>query len=289
LCGVPLASLLESLARASLAVVCSTSMAPAGFIGLGKWGIPCGVPFLVIYDVFPDACREFLDASEQVVSSPADVAGKDGIITMLPTSINSWTRLKRLSNLAKEVEKMGGCPVSGGVEAAQSGNLTFTAGSRWVAQELLGSKDSSACYCGARGPGQALRICYNILLAIGMTETADAMNLGKRLGPDPKLLAKILNVSSGHAAYNPISGVIDGVPFPNNYQGGFRTTLMVKDLGLAQDSNVSTNTPIFLGSQVHQIYARYMKFKKKKIFFKFYQFIASNPSPSTLMHACSVM
>ena len=48
-----------------------------------------GVPFLVIYDVFPDACREFLDASEQVVSSPADVAGKDGIITMLPTSINA--------------------------------------------------------------------------------------------------------------------------------------------------------------------------------------------------------
>ena len=47
--------------------------------------------------------------------------------------------------------------------------------------------------------------------------------------------------------------MIDGVPFPNNYQGGFRTTLMVKDLGLAQDSNVSTNTPIFLGSQVHQI------------------------------------
>ena len=47
--------------------------------------------------------------------------------------------------------------------------------------------------------------------------------------------------------------MIDGVPFPNNYQGGFRTTLRVKDLGLAQDSNVSTNTPIFLGSQVHQI------------------------------------
>ena len=52
-------------------------------------------------------------------------------------------------------------------------------------------------YCGACGPGQALRICYNTLLAIGMTGTADAMNLGIRLGPDPKLLAKVLNVSSG--------------------------------------------------------------------------------------------
>ena len=66
-----------------------------------------------------------------------------------------------------------------------------------AAQELLGSKNSNALYCEACGPGQALRICYNILLAIGMIETADAMNLGIRLGPDPKLLAKILNVSSG--------------------------------------------------------------------------------------------
>ena len=38
----------------------------------------------------------------------------------------------------------------------------------------------------------------------------------------------------------------------------------------------------FARCQIHEIL-------KKKIFFKFYQFIASNPSPSTLMHACSVM
>jgi 3-hydroxyisobutyrate dehydrogenase len=45
---------------------------------------------LVIYDVFPDACKEFQEAGEQVVSSPADVAEKaDRIITMLPTNINT--------------------------------------------------------------------------------------------------------------------------------------------------------------------------------------------------------
>ncbi|KAB0358915.1 hypothetical protein FD754_003071, partial [Muntiacus muntjak] len=155
---------------------------------------------LVIYDVFPDARREFLD---------------DGIITVLLTSINAIEQGSLLTDsstidpivwkdLAKEVEKMGAifrlAPVS---------------------DELLGSKDSNVLYCGACGPGQALRICYHILLAIGMIGTADAINLG---------------IS---AAYNPVSGVTDGVPFPNNCQ--------------AQDSNVSTNTPIFLGSQAHQI------------------------------------
>jgi len=54
--------------------VCSRSMAsktPVGFIGLGNMGNPMaknlmkhGYP-LIIYDVFPDACKEFQDAGEQ--------------------------------------------------------------------------------------------------------------------------------------------------------------------------------------------------------------------------------
>lgn len=48
------------------------SKTPVGFIGLGNMGNPMaknltkhGYP-LVIYDVFPDACKDFQDAGEQV-------------------------------------------------------------------------------------------------------------------------------------------------------------------------------------------------------------------------------
>uniref|UniRef100_A0A8C6FC73 3-hydroxyisobutyrate dehydrogenase n=1 Tax=Monodon monoceros TaxID=40151 RepID=A0A8C6FC73_MONMO len=121
----------------SLAAVCSRSMAsrtPVGFTGVGNMGNPMaknlmkrGYP-LIVYDVFPDACKEFLDAGEQVVSSP-DVAEKaDRIITMLPTSINAIEKGSLLidsstidptvsKELAKEAEKMGAvftdAPVSG--------------------------------------------------------------------------------------------------------------------------------------------------------------------------------
>ena len=168
--------------------------------------------------------------------------------------------------LAKEVEKMGAvfmdAPVSGGVGAAPSGNLTFMVGGVEeefaAAQELLGCMGSNVVYCGAVGTGQAAKICNNLLLAISMIGTAEAMNLGIRLGLDPKLLAKILNMSSGRCwssdTYNPVPGVVDGVPSANNYQGRFGTTLMAKDLGLAQDSATSTKSPILLGSQAHQIY-----------------------------------
>ncbi|KAH0509509.1 3-hydroxyisobutyrate dehydrogenase, mitochondrial [Microtus ochrogaster] len=149
-----------------------------------------------------------------------------------------------------------------GVGAARSGNLTFMVGGVEdefaAAQELLACMGSNVMYCGAVGTGQVAKICNNMLLAISMIGTAEAMNLGIRSGLDPKLLAKILNMSSGRCwssdTYNPVPGVMDGVPSSNNYQGGFGTTLMAKDLGLAQNSATSTKSPILLGSLAHQIY-----------------------------------
>ncbi|XP_059933712.1 3-hydroxyisobutyrate dehydrogenase, mitochondrial-like [Mesoplodon densirostris] len=309
-------------AVASLAAVCSRSVAsktPVGFTGVGNMGNPMaknlmkhGYP-LIIYDVFPDACKEFLDAREQVVSSPADVAEKaDRIITVLPTSIDEieaysgangiLKKVKKgsllidsstidpmvLKELAKEVEEMGAvfmdAPVSGGVGAAWSANLTFMVGgvaeeSAAAAQQLLGCVGGSnvAC-CGAAWSGQAAKICNNFLLAISKTGTAEAMNLGIRLGSGPKLLAKILNMSSGRCrssvTYNPVPGVMDGVPSADNYQGGFGTTLMAKDLGLTQDSATSTNSSILLGTQAHQIYRMIcVKGSSKKDFSSVFQFL----------------
>ncbi|KAG7275485.1 hypothetical protein CRUP_022737 [Coryphaenoides rupestris] len=62
----------------------------------------------------------------------------------------------------------------------------------------------------------------------------------EELGLDPKLLARILNMSSGRCwssdTYNPVPGVMDG------------------DLGLAQSTATDTKTPVPLGSLAHQIY-----------------------------------
>uniref|UniRef100_A0A8C3EC99 3-hydroxyisobutyrate dehydrogenase n=74 Tax=Telluraves TaxID=3073808 RepID=A0A8C3EC99_CORMO len=273
------------------------SKTPVGFIGLGNMGNPMaknlvkhGYP-VIAYDVFPEACKEFQDLGAQVTESPADVAERaDRIITMLPSSPNAkevytgangiLKKVKKGSllidsstidpavskELAKAVEKMGAvfmdAPVSGGVGAARAGNLTFMVGGVEqefnAAKELLTCMGSNVVYCGEVGTGQAAKICNNMLLAISMIGTAEAMNLGIRLGLDPKLLAKILNMSSGRCwssdTYNPVPGVMEGVPSANNYQGGFGTTLMAKDLGLAQISATNTKTPVPLGSQAHQIY-----------------------------------
>ncbi|NP_957454.1 3-hydroxyisobutyrate dehydrogenase b [Danio rerio] len=273
------------------------SKTQVGFIGLGNMGNPMaknlikhGYP-VIATDVFPESCKELQELGAQILDSPADVADKaDRIITMLPSNpnvVDVYTGpngiLKKVKKgsllidsstidpavskeMAVAAEKLGavfmGAPVSGGVGAATSGKLTFMVGGPEeefnAAKELLSCMGANVVYCGQVGTGQAAKICNNMLLAIGMIGTAETMNLGIRLGLDPKLLAKILNMSSGRCwssdTYNPVPGVMEGVPSANNYQGGFGTTLMTKDLGLAQNSATNTKTPVLLGSVAHQIY-----------------------------------
>ena len=47
---------------------------------------------------------------------------------------------------------------------------------------------------------------------------------------------------------------MDGTPASRNYTGGFGTALMLKDLGLAQQSALSANAPTPLGGLVRQLY-----------------------------------
>lgn len=65
-----------------------------------------------------------------------------------------------------------------------------------------------------------------------MIGTSEAMNLGIKLGLDPKLLADVINRSTGRCwpseHYNPCPGIFDNVPSSNNYQGGFGSALMAK-------------------------------------------------------------
>jgi 3-hydroxyisobutyrate dehydrogenase len=63
------------------------------------------------------------------------------------------------------------------------------------------------------------------------------MNIGIKLGMDSKVLSDIINSSSGRCwssdTYNPVPGIIKGVPSSNDYDGGFACDLMLKDLTLA--------------------------------------------------------
>jgi 3-hydroxyisobutyrate dehydrogenase len=154
-------------------------------------------------------------------------------------------------------------PVSGGVVAAMNGGLTFMVGGSQDllkrAEPFLLKMGKMVIHCGESvGMGEAAKICNNMLLAISMIGTSEAMALGQRLGLDPKLLASVLNSSSGRCwsseVYNPVPGVVEGVPSERDYQGGFGSSLMLKDLNLAMSACLQTQTASPLGSTSLNIY-----------------------------------
>ncbi|TYK05539.1 Beta-galactosidase [Cucumis melo var. makuwa] len=87
---------------------------------------------------------------------------------------------------------------------------------------------------------QESKICNNLALAVSMLGVSEALALGQSLGISAKTLTKVFNSSSARCwsseSYNPVPGVMEEVPSARDYDGGFATKLMVKDLNLAKAS-----------------------------------------------------
>lgn len=166
-----------------------------------------------------------------------------------------------------EAEKLGvqfvDAPVSGGVAAAAAGTLAFMVGGREAnfesAKVVLDAMGANIFRAGDVGAGQVAKICNNMLLAIHMSGTAEALQLGIDNGLDPKALSDIMLKSSGCnwslEKYNPVPGVMDGVPASNDYQGGFMVDLMLKDLGLAQEAASGSKSSIPMGSAARNLFS----------------------------------
>lgn len=153
-------------------------------------------------------------------------------------------------------------PVSGGVAAAAAGTLAFMVGGTEANFEagkvVLEAMGTNIFRAGDVGAGQVAKICNNMLLAIHMSGTAEALQLGIDNGLDPKTLSNIMLKSSGSnwslEKYNPVPGVMDGVPSSNGYQGGFMVDLMLKDLSLAMEASVGSKSSIPMGAAARNLF-----------------------------------
>ncbi|XP_078048036.1 3-hydroxyisobutyrate dehydrogenase, mitochondrial [Augochlora pura] len=273
------------------------SFSRVGFVGLGNMGGHMARNLLkkghrlTVFDVNETAVSRLTAAGANRASNPAEVASEaEVVVSMLPSNqhvldvyngkhgLLSSPREKMLfidsstidpfvsqTLAAKAEEQAAGfidAPVSGGVNAARDGTLTIMVGGSEenleLAKPLLMKMGARVVHCGGIGMGQAAKLCNNMLLGISMIGTAEAFNLGQRLGLDKKVLADIVNSSSGRCwsseLYNPVPGILDNVPSSKNYEGGFGTTLMAKDLGLAQAAADRVEATIPLGSTAHQIF-----------------------------------
>ncbi|QJQ98943.1 3-hydroxyisobutyrate dehydrogenase [Halomonas sp. PGE1] len=154
-------------------------------------------------------------------------------------------------------------PVSGGVGGAKAGTLTFIVGGPQAgfdkARPVLEAMGKNIFHAGDHGAGQVAKICNNMLLGILMSGTAEALALGVKNGMDPAVLSEIMKQSSGGNwalnVYNPWPGVMEGSAASRDYQGGFLTDLMAKDLGLAWELALGSKSSVPMGSQARNLFA----------------------------------
>jgi 3-hydroxyisobutyrate dehydrogenase len=82
-----------------------------------------------------------------------------------------------------------------------AGTLTFIvggdAGALERAEPVLACMGGQTFHAGAAGAGQIAKICNNMLLAVQMAGTAEALALGVDNGLDPATLSAIMQASSG--------------------------------------------------------------------------------------------
>ncbi|PSR73367.1 6-phosphogluconate dehydrogenase [Coniella lustricola] len=118
---------------------------------------------------------------------------------------------------------------------------------------------ASVLHCGAQGAGLSAKLANNYLLAITNIATAEAMNLGMRWGLDRRVLAGVLNASTGRCwpseVNNPVPGVVARAPAARDYQGGFGLALMRKDLGLAMVAAEQAGARLPLAHTASEVYA----------------------------------
>jgi 3-hydroxyisobutyrate dehydrogenase len=177
--------------------------------------------------------------------------------TVNPTTSRKWNKTWKESCDYLMID----APVSGGVKGAQLGSLTFMVGSDGnvaerspeqlalvnIIQPLLYLMGSNILWCGSPGAGAATKLCNNLALATQMVGICEAMNLGESLGVDPNVLTQAINVSTASCWSSKVnnphplvamsmalqSTTGEGPPASRDYQGGFATNLMMKDLKLA--------------------------------------------------------
>lgn len=153
-------------------------------------------------------------------------------------------------------------PVSGGVAGAAAGTLTFIVGGEQAdyeaARPVLACMGQNLFHAGALGAGQIAKMCNNMLLAIHMAGTAEALALGVKEGLDPGVLSTIMGKSSGNnwslERYNPWPGVMENAPASRGYEGGFMTRLMVKDLGLAMALAEHAHSAVPMGALARNLF-----------------------------------
>lgn len=244
------------------------------------------------FDLSPEALTRARDNGCAVFTSVREaVVGVDAVVSMLPngkivasvfendilghaptgtilldcSTIDVGTARSVTADAVAAGYDMVDAPVSGGIAAANGGTLTFMVGGTDAAfaraEPMLAAMGKAVIHAGASGAGQAAKICNNMLLGASMIATCETFAMAEKLGLDLQTFYDISSKASGQnwsmTSYCPVPGVGPTTPADNDYQGGFATALMLKDLKLAMEAASLAGADVPMGARAAELYAQF--------------------------------
>jgi 3-hydroxyisobutyrate dehydrogenase len=264
-----------------------------GFIGLGAMGLPMAghlvaaghdvtvasrgrgpIEAAVALGAHDGATpRQVAEAAELIIlcvpNSPQVVEVVDGMLGAL----GQGKTVVDCSTIDPEVERaqhvrVGAtgaryldAPLSGGTTGARNGVLTLMVGGDASTLEdvtpALSAFAGLIVHVGGPGMGQVVKLCNNLIYAAQMTATAEAAALAVKSGVDMHKLFEVLTHATGDCTAVrtrlPVAGVVPDSPASHDWEPGFMTDLMAKDLDLALAYAAAARVPMATTATARQM------------------------------------
>lgn len=253
-----------------------------GFVGLGAIGRPMaerllggGLP-LTVFDVREDAVAPLVAAGARrarslddllercrtvIVSLPSPKVVRDVLLSVAArpgraaaTVVNNSTVGATVArDVAAHLAGLGidfvDCPISGGPAVARAGTLSVivSGAAEPIARlrpvlELWGH--DITVVGDAPGAAQVVKLANNVLAAVSIVATSEAMAMGARAGLDPAVMIAALN--AGSARNYATSSLWPRCVLPGTFDFGSPLDMLMKDVDLAVEQGEALGVPMWV-------------------------------------------
>ena len=254
-----------------------------GYLGVGNMGQPMagklldGGHELRVFDLREDAMRPLLERQARAATSPKDLAdtcdtimvslptlsafreavtGREGLLsgTALKTLVNTCTVGKHfLSEIEEACAEAGvtviDAPISGGPSGARNGTLAvMVSGNPTKVTELMPIFrlwGPTVVVAGDQpGAAQIMKLTNNILAAVGLVATCEAMTMAGKAGIPPDAMLQFLNNGTGRNFGTML--VFPQAVIPGTFDFGATIEILIKDVDLAIEQGEALGVPMWV-------------------------------------------
>lgn len=254
-----------------------------GYLGVGQMGQPMAGRLLDgghevwVYDVREEALRPLLERQARRAASPraladacevvvvslptlevfrAAVTGPDGLLAgnVLKTLVNTCTvGAAFISDIAAACAERGvivvDAPISGGPAGAAAGTLAVMAsGNRDEIERLrpvMQLWGKTFVVAGdTPGAAQVMKLTNNILFAVSLVATCEAMAMANKAGIEPRAMLEVLNNGTGRNFTT--QAVYPNNILPGTFDFGATCEILMKDVDLAISQGEELGIPMWV-------------------------------------------